>query len=117
MLSPDEARVDMRVRPGDEYHYIRVKSEYWLAQEVVVESRLDANDALTYPNQPNELRWRAEFKFGGGPRGGPPVTQKTELRHAADSDCSHSISLRTSASPTNTYIQAKSKDDVHNFSC
>lgn len=117
MESPDEARVDMRVRPGDDFHYIRVTPEYWLAQKVVVESSLDAGDVLTYPDQPDELMWRSEFNFGGGPRGGAPATKKTKLRHPEDSNCSHSIALKTSASPTNSYIRPSPEVDVHNFSC
>ncbi|RUP02123.1 MAG: hypothetical protein EKK34_25260 [Mycobacterium sp.] len=117
VASPDDARVEMRVRPGDNFHYVKVSPEYWLAQTVVVASFLATNDSLSYPRQPDPHEWREEFLFGGQPGGGKPVTRKTELQHPQESKCSHSIKTRVSASPANSYIKPAAKDDVHNFSC
>lgn len=117
IASPEDVRVEMRVRAGDNFHWVKVTPDYWLAQKVVVESTLLTDDVLFYPEQSDQHVWREEFFFGGGPGGGTPLTQQTELQHPDKTMCGHSVNTEVSAGPTHSFLEPNVAHDVHSFNC
>lgn len=121
--APSGVAVDTLVRERDDWHTLRVATDWVASVNITIRSALK-DEVLSYESENDPKEWvpqEVQISEGRRPlmrREDDWVYRKTKLSHSSSArHCSHQIDFHTSASPPDSYVQPKKRTDVHNFNC